>query len=171
MKTLVFIHGANGVGKSTLCQTLYQRLDHTAWLESEWCRMTHPFTWNEEAVTMTVSNVTHMLRSYLTCSRIEYVIFSYGFHGPRKRIWEAVLCNLGDLPYTLCPITITCSEDENLIRMKHDERDAGRIQRALATRHLYEDLPYPRIDTTHLTIEETVEQAVEILQHDSTASR
>ena len=40
MKTFIFIHGPNGVGKSTACKTIHHRLANTAWLESEWCRMT-----------------------------------------------------------------------------------------------------------------------------------
>lgn len=52
MKKLIFIHGPNGVGKSTLCKMLNTRLQNSAWLESEWCRMTHPFTFTPEFIVM-----------------------------------------------------------------------------------------------------------------------
>lgn len=123
--------------------------------------MTHPFTWNEEMISLTTRNITHMLRSYLTCAWLDYVIFSYGFHGPGQQIWETVLSNLQDIAYRFVPITLTCGEEENNARMTRDGRDPDRIKRALAARHLYEALPYPRIDTTYLTIDETADRVME----------
>jgi hypothetical protein len=163
MNTLIFINGPNGVGKSTVCKAVHLQLQQSAWLESEWCRMTHPFTWNEEIVALTTNNLAHMLRSYLCCVWLDYVIFSYGFHGPRQQIWDTVLGSLQDIPYTFTPITLTCKEDEHLARMSREGRDPARIQRALAVRHLYEDLPYPIIDTTHLTVEQTAGRVIEIV--------
>lgn len=43
MKKLVFIHGANGVGKSTTCGLLHQKSRKSAWLEREWSRRISPF--------------------------------------------------------------------------------------------------------------------------------
>ncbi len=164
MKIFIFIHGPNGVGKSTVCKAVHQQLAHSAWLDSEWCRMIHPFTWNNAVISLTTQNITHMLRGYLSCAWLEYVIFSYGFHGPRQQIWEAVLRNIQDIPYTFIPITLTCGEEELVFRMTRDGRDPGRIQRALAARHLYDGLPYPRIDTTYLTVQETASRVMEIIQ-------
>ena len=164
MNTFIFINGPNGVGKSTVCEALHHRLPRSAWLESEWCRMTNPFAWNEEIISLTISNITHMLRSYLACAWLDYVIFPYGFHGPRQRIWDTVFTHLQDVPYTFVPITLTCGEEENVARMTHDGRDDARIQRAVAVRYLYEALPYPRIDTTGLTVDQTVERVLVTLQ-------
>lgn len=164
MNTFVFIHGPNGVGKSTVCKAVHHQLSHSAWLESEWCRMTNPFIWNEEMISLTTNNLTQVLRSYLACACLDYVIFSYGFHGPRQQIWETVLNNLRDIPYTFAPITLTCGEEEHIARMTRDGRDPARIQRALATRPLYNALPYPAIDTTHLTINQTADRVIEIVQ-------
>ncbi len=164
MATLIFLHGPNGIGKSTVCKALHSRLSHSAWLESEWCRMTHPFAWNEEIISLTISNITHMLRSYLECPWLDYVIFAYGFHGPRQRIWDTVYRGLQAIPHRFVPITLTCSEQENVARMKRDGRDQARIQRALAARSLYDVLGYPRIDITHLTIDQTVERILGIVQ-------
>ena len=164
MNTFVFITGPNGVGKSTVCKAIHHRLSHSAWLESEWCRMTNPFILNEETISLTTNNITHMLRSYLACAWLDYVIFSYGFHGPRQQIWETVLRNLGDIPYTFVPITLTCGEEGHIARMTGDGRDQARIQRALAGRYLYDALPYPTIDTTHLTVNQTADRVIEIVQ-------
>jgi hypothetical protein len=47
--------------------------------------------------------------------------------------------------------------------MKKDKRDVDRIRRALETRNVYEELKNPIIDTTQLTIEETVDKAINII--------
>lgn len=164
MKKLIFIHGPNGVGKSTLCKALNKTILNSAWLESEWCRMTNPFTFTEEIISLVERNITFMLRSYLECSSLEYIIFNYGFHGPRQQIYDNVINNLRDLEYTFIPITITCSTEENIWRMIQDGRDNERINRALSSRSLYYNLNYPRIDTTNMTVEETIYQVLDIIK-------
>ncbi len=84
MRTFIFIHGPNGVGKSTVCKVVHQQLAHSAWLESEWRRMTR------------------------------------------------------------------------------DGREPSRIRRVLEARSLYNALPYPRIDTTRLSVQETADRIIEI---------
>jgi hypothetical protein len=167
MKTFLFIHGPNGVGKSTVCRRLLQRLPHSAWLESEWCRMINPFDLTLEIESLAERHISVLLRGYLECSLVDTVIFCYGFHGPRKRIWERVLHNLQDLSFHLLPITLTCSEEENARRMIQDGRNAaGYLQHALQTRVVYEGLPYPVIDSTGLSVEGTVEKILAMLQED-----
>jgi adenylate kinase family enzyme len=167
VKKLIFIHGPNGVGKSTLCSRLHKSIDNSAWLESEWCRNTNPFVFNEEIELMVEKNITFLIKNYLECSMIEYVIFNWGFHGPRKKIFSRIIENLKDKEYELIPITITCSEEENIKRMTKDERDEERIKRAIEIRGIYEGLNNPIIDTTNMTVEETVEKAIEILNKSS----
>lgn len=164
MKKLIFIHGPNGVGKSTLCKTLNSKIHNSAWLESEWCRMTNPFSFDDEIIKMVEKNISYILRGYLECSTLEYVIFNYGFHGPRKRIFDNILKNLSDIDYKLIPITITCSYEENRIRMVGDGRDEERINRALAVRSIYDSLNNPIIDTTYMNVEEAACRVLEILK-------
>lgn len=166
MKTLIFINGPNGVGKSTLCSSLIKRLPHSSWLESEWCRCINPFDLTPEIAEMTVVNMTTLLRGYLQCSLVDYVIFNYGLHGPRKRIFENVIDNLRDISFRLLPITLMCSEEENINRMIHNGRYPERIQSGLKTRQLYENSIYQTIDTTKLTVDETVAEILAILQDD-----
>jgi energy-coupling factor transporter ATP-binding protein EcfA2 len=169
MGTLLLIHGPNGVGKSTVCRAVHQLLPHSAWLESEWCRMTNPFIWNEDIIALAKHNISQMLRGYLTCHYLDYVIFPYGFHWPRRQIWDTVLSNLADIPYLLAPITLTCGEEEHIARMTHDGRDPARIERALATRYLYDTLPYPKIDTTFKTVSQIAERVIEIVQAEASS--
>jgi cytidylate kinase len=164
MKKLIFIHGPNGVGKSTLCKELSKKIHNSAWIESEWCRMTNPFVLNDEFIRMVEKNLSFMLRSYLESSSLEYVIFNYGFHGPRKQIFENILKNIGDMDYKLVPITITCSCEENRTRMLKDGRDEERIRRALAVRNIYDNLGNHVIDTTGMSVEEAVHKVLELVK-------
>jgi len=142
MKTLIFIHGPNGVGKSTACARLHRRLPGSARLESEWCRMINPFTFTPEVEALTERNMTHLLRGYLECSTVDHIIFTWGLHGPRQRIWLRVLDNLRDLPFHLLPIVLTCSEEENIRRMTQDGRIPERIRYALQARPLPDREPF-----------------------------
>ncbi len=165
MKSLLFIHGPNGVGKSTTCERLFRRLPHSSRLDSDWCRMINPFDLMPEIELLAERHISVLLRGYLECSLVEHVIFSYGLHGPLKRIWERVLHNLQDMSFHLLPITLTCSEEENTRRMIQDGRDAaGYIQHSLQTRVVYGGLPYPVIDSTGLSVDETVDNILMLLQ-------
>lgn len=163
MPTLLILLGPNGVGKSTTADCLHARLPRSARLESEWCRMINPFDLTPEVEALTVRNLSTLLRGYLECSLVDTVIFTYGLHGPRRRIYDAVLENLCDLDFRLLPVVLTCSEEENKRRMAEDGRNHVRLAHALTVRPLYDALDYPVIDTTGLTVEESVDVLLALL--------
>ena len=163
MKKLILICGPNGVGKTTLCKALHNNLLNSALVEPELCTMINPFRLNDDIGSLTISNITHLLRNYLNCSSVDYVIFNYGLHGLRSMIFKKVMENLKDTKFEFVPFSIKCDENENIKRMIKDERDEERIQRALSYRSIYEQLEYPVIDTTSLTVEKTVERVLQQL--------
>ena len=163
MKKMIFIHGPNGIGKSTACEALHRQLKKSAWLESEWTRKINPFQLNDEIGELTEKNMTFLLRNYLNCSEVEYVIFNWGYHGNRKRIFEKVMKNISDLDFKYLPLTLKCDLEENIKRMKRDGRSEERIQRTIVTREIYEDLDCPSIDITALEVDETVKKIVEFI--------
>lgn len=165
MKKFIFIHGPNGVGKSTLCKALNKRLINSAWLESEWCKMTNPFHYSNDTTELAISNMTSILVNYLKCSSIDYIIFNYGFHGPRKMIFEKVMENISNNKFKYIPITITCDVEENINRMIGDSRSVDRIERAINYRSLYNNLNNPLIDTTKLSVDETVDRVLKIINN------
>jgi hypothetical protein len=113
---------------------------------------------------LAASNMSALIRSYLGCSLVDHVILCYGLHGPRKRIFENVLASLGDLEFRLLTITLTCSEEENIRRMAADGREPERIQGSLRTRPIYDQVENSVIDTTHMTVEATVERILDVLK-------
>ena len=41
-KKFIMIGGPMGIGKTTVCEKLYQEIDRCAWLDGDWCWMMHP---------------------------------------------------------------------------------------------------------------------------------
>jgi len=97
----------------------------------------------------------------MDCPLVDTVIFTYGFHGRRREVFERVLANLHDRSYRFLPLLLWCSEEENLRRSRLDGRDEARILRGLTlSRQVYGDVEYPRLDMTHLTAEESAEALI-----------
>lgn len=163
MKQLIFIYGPNGVGKSSTCRLLHQKLSNSALIEPEWCRQINPFILTPEIQELVGNNLLYLMRSYFECSLVDYVIFNYGFHGPRRQIFDRLLKSLADISYRMTPIELTCSEEENIRRMISDGRENERIERAIASRHLYDALVGPTIDSTHMSVEEVVSKILHLI--------
>lgn len=157
MKILLFVNGPAGVGKTTVSEIIHAKLAGSAWLQGEWSHATNPFDYNSEMNVLTERNMSFLLRSYFECSQLRYVILTWGLHGPRQAIFDTVMHKTGDIDYRLLSFTLTCSKEEHLRRLRQDGRDAERIESNLDARPFYESLPYPVIDTTGLTVEETAD--------------
>ena len=57
-----------------------------------------------------------------------------------------------------------CGEEENVRRARADGRDEERIRRGIRnSRAVYENVDYPRIDVTDMTVEETAEEILKII--------
>jgi len=158
MKRLILVCGANGIGKSTACKNLVEIFPSSAYIDSDYCRYMSPFSFSKEEMAVVVSNISNMMINYFKLSTINNVIFQYGFHGVRRQIFNDILflLNESNIKYEFCPIILECSLEENIRRMQNDCRDLERINRAIAnTISIYDELCYPRIDTTKLSPEET----------------
>ena len=169
MKNLILICGANGIGKSTACKVLNERLFYSSFIDSDYCRYMNPFSFSEEKIQIVISNISTMMINYFRCSTVEYVIFQYGFHGVRKQIFSSILDILSsqNIVYNFCPIILQCDIEENIRRMKNDNRDEERIQSAIEkTRSIYDEYDYPKIDITNLSVDETVRTILTILRDD-----
>lgn len=112
---------------------------------------------------MTISNMSHLLRTYLTAPSIAYVVLCYGLHGRRRNIYARVIESLRDLEYALVPITVTCDRRENIRRMQGDSRSEQRIARAIESRQAYRGLCWPKLDTTGMTPQEAVAEVLRIV--------
>lgn len=157
-KKLVFICGPNGVGKSSTGREFISNIENSAFVDSDLCALRNPFL-NTEGIDIGKQFMLFMLTKYLECSLYETIIWAYGFHGHRKANFTEIMKKLRELnkDFDFIPIILTCNLDENIKRMKCDNRDEARIDRAInKTRIIYNDYPFPSINTTKLTLKETV---------------
>jgi len=166
MKKLIFICGASGIGKSTICVNLNKALSYSALVDSDHCRMMNPFTFSDEQKSIVEDNMTTMLSNYLKCSTIESVIFHYGFHGPRKQIFDNIISRLSGLniQFQIAPIILECELEENIRRARKDGRDENRIKYGLEnSRELYSQYDYPRLDITKLSVDEATNKLINMI--------
>lgn len=160
MKKLILICGANGVGKSTASKALLDSLPRSAYIDSEYCCAINPFQLTAETIQLFKSNIAALMVNAFRCEEIDTVIFPYSFHGQRQEIFQHVQDELHrqNVSYEWCPVILECELQENIARMRKDQRDAARIERAIThSRSVYDHLDYPRIDTTGLSVSETID--------------
>lgn len=170
MKQLLLLLGPNGVGKTTTAAKLLDMLPHSAYLDADWCHAINPFPFTAETKKTVTENVFCLLRNYLLCPEIHTVIFPYGFHGQRKRLFETVLRRLEQEPlrFQLTPVLLSCSLKETIRRAKADGRGPARIERGIQnTFHFYDQSPYPKIDTTNRSPEQTAREILSLLDPQS----
>ena len=80
MKRLFMIGGPMGVGKTTTCQVLKERLNTAVFLDGDWCWDASPFQVTKETKKMVLENICFLLSQFLHCSTYENVIFCWVMH-------------------------------------------------------------------------------------------
>ncbi|MGG7163620.1 AAA family ATPase [Clostridium ihumii] len=161
MKNILFLCGPNGIGKTTICKEIIKQLQNSAYVDSDSCRIMNPFVLNDDTIPTIAKNISDLIINYLKCPTVNTVIFSYGFHGRRKEVFQKVLVEISQIEHKFIPFLIWCSEEENVNRMNIDNRSAERIQRALnESRKAFEYVTYPKIDITNLSAVEAAKRII-----------
>ena len=156
---LVFVCGANGVGKSTTCKRLNESLNRSAHVDSDWCRCMNPYDFSQEHMRVNEKNMTSLLSNYFSSELFDFIIWNYSFHGKRRQIYDNVVTSLQKYQYTFLPFILTCDAEANVHRMRKDGRDERRIRYSIKqSRQAYDGLPFARIDTTTMGIDEVVSE-------------
>lgn len=166
-KKLIFICGPNGVGKSSTCRELVNCIEESAYVDSDLCNLRNPFI-HTEGIEIGRQFMQFMLTKYLECSTYKNIIWSFGFHGYRKDNFDEIMIELRKLnvDFDFIPIILTCDLDENIKRMNYDNRDDGRIERAIRnTRGIYNNYHFPTINTTNMTIKEAVSEIKKMIEN------
>ena len=160
-KKLIIINGTVGVGKSTVCKRLYKKLENSVWLDGDWCWMMNPFLVTEVNKRMVEDNIIHLLGSFLKNPNSEFVIFSWIIH--KEFIYKILLDKLQSFNFDLIKITLMCSEDELLKRLKKNKRSDEDIQKSIEYLNYYSELDSIKINTTDISVLETVEMILDFL--------
>jgi broad-specificity NMP kinase len=165
-KKLIIINGTMGVGKSAACRELYKSLENSVWLDGDWCWMMNPFIVNDENKNMVINNITYLLRSFLNNSSLQYIIFNWVIH--MEDIFDGILEPLKDLNFEIIKITLTCSEEALKKRILKDVklnlREESSINRSVERLEIYKNMSTVKIDTSNLSISETVNKMVNVIE-------
>lgn len=164
VKKLIIINGTMGVGKTATSRELNKKLNNSVWLDGDWCWMMNPFTVNDENKDMVIKNITYLLRNFLINSSFEYVIFNWVIH--YEDIFNLLLQSLRDLKFEVIKITLLCSEETLKKRILNDVklnlRDGEELSTSLERLELYKNMNTVKIDTTNISINETVDKIIKI---------
>lgn len=156
MKHLYIIGGTMGVGKTTVCQILKQKLPNAVFLDGDWCWDSSPFQVTEETKIMVMHNICFLLNQFLHCSAYENVIFCWVLH--QQNIIDTILASLDKTDCQTTLISLTCSSDALKKRLEKDIQSGIReqdiLERSVARLSLYSELHTAKIDTSNQSPEE-----------------
>ncbi|MBU0727368.1 AAA family ATPase [Patescibacteria group bacterium] len=160
-KNLIIINGTMGVGKTTVCEKLQTKLQNSFWLDGDWCWMMNPWKFTDENKDMVIQNITYILNNFLNNSSSQYVILSWVLH--EQSIFDALFKNLKNLDFDMVTITLYCTPEELRKRLSKDNRDKEVIERSIERISLYGELDFEKIDTTFLSVDQTVDKILNLV--------
>ena len=164
MKNVYFIGGTMGVGKTTVCKCLMDMLENSVFLDGDWCWLSHPFRVTAETKRMVMNNICTLLNNFIGCSAYDNIIFCWVMH--EQSIIDDILDRLDLTCCRLINVSLVCEEKE-LVRRLHKDiaaglRTDGIIERSVSRLEMYRKLNTVKIDTTHLSPEDTARKILMI---------
>lgn len=164
-KKLVIINGTMGVGKTTVCKSLYKKLNNSVWLDGDWCWMMNPFDADEYSKKMVIKNIGYLLRSFLDNPKYEYIIFNWVIH--IEEIYELILSELKGYKFELYKITLICNKNELKKRIKKDikngERTQESIEKSIERIEMYDALDSIKIETSKKTVITITNEIIQLI--------
>lgn len=156
MKHVYLIGGPMGIGKSTICNQLNQDLDHSVFLDGDWCWNMDPFVVNQDTKNMVLDNITHCLNNFIHTPGIENIIFCWVMY--KQDIIDQIIQKLDTEGVDIHLISLICEKEELIKRMLIDRRDNQTIRKSLQYLELYKDLDTQKIDVTTLDVQKTIDK-------------
>ena len=160
MKTLIFVNGPMGVGKSAVCRELLKLLTPGVYLDGDWCWNMNPFRVTDETRAMVLDNITAMLSRFLACPELEYVLFGWVMNRPE--IAQTILNQLKLDGVKVFQYTLLCTEETLRYRLGQDIqaglRGADILERGVSYLPLYASQNTIKIMTDSLPPQEIAEE-------------
>lgn len=164
MKTLFLIGGTMGIGKTTVCKYLNQRLNNSVFLDGDWCWDASPFQVTEETKQMVTDNICHILNNFLHCSAYENIIFCWVMH--RQSIIDQIVERLDTKECTVKIISLVCDKASLIKRLQKDIdkgiRSADVTDRSVERIEMYQELNTIKIETSFKSVEAVAEEIMKL---------
>jgi len=153
MKNIYLIGGTMGVGKTTTCQIIKNKLNNSVFLDGDWCWDMHPFQVTEETKQMVLENICFLLNSFIKCSAYENIVFCWVMH--EQTIIDYIVSRLDTSDCKVHSISLVCSEQALQARLRKDV-DAGIrtedvIRRSIERIPFYKKLNTYKVDVSKIT--------------------
>lgn len=165
MKKVIIVNGAMGVGKTTVCKILCNKLKKSAFLDGDWCFDLHPFIANKETKAMAIDNITHMIDNYLRCSDCEYVVLCWVID--KESMYEQIIRGLSELDFNVLRITLTCNHSALENRWFNDKINDWRTNEWLEVSKksldYFEGLESIKINTSIISPNSAADQILNII--------
>ena len=164
MKKLYIIGGTMGVGKTTVCRELKNRLSKSVFLDGDWCWDMNPFVVNDETKAMVMDNICYLLNNFIHCSEYENIIFCWVLH--EQEIIDSILSKLDIKNIKVISVSLLCSEKALRERIQKDIDNKLRsndvLERSIERLPLYEKLDTVKIEVSEKTVTETVNEIMQL---------
>ncbi|MCM3634961.1 AAA family ATPase [Paenibacillus camelliae] len=163
MKHIYLIGGTMGVGKTTTCQMLKNKLNNSVFLDGDWCWDMNPFQVTEETKEMVMQNICFLLNNFIKCSAFNHIVFCWVMH--EQAIVDDIISRLDTDCCKVHPISLVCSRDALTKRLMKDvaagHRTEDIILRSLARIPLYEKLNTTKVDVSSITAEQAADVIIQ----------
>ncbi len=160
MKQLYIIGGTMGIGKTSVCQELKNKLNNSVFLDGDWCWDMHPFQVTDETKAMVTDNICYLLNNYIKCSAYENIIFCWVMH--EQEIIDSIVSRLDTQDCNVKIISLICTSKTLRKRLQKDIcngiREADITERSVARLPLYDALNTVKIDVSDITVSQTAER-------------
>ena len=167
MKRLILVGGPMGVGKSTVCRVLMERLAPCVYLDGDWCWTMRPYSITQETRALVLDNICSVLARDLMCPELDNVIFGWVLH--QQKTIDTILSRLPLEGVEIINISLLASPEALRTRLERDMADGRRprdgvVERSLAYLPLYGKLNTWKLDTTQLTPEGAAARICRLLE-------
>ena len=106
---LIIVSGSPYVGKSSVTEEVFKKLDNSAYLDGDWVWCVNPFSVNDPRLRNGDKNMSFTLSTYLK-SEFEYVFFS-SVIATDINIRDNIISDIDYTDYEMVGITLTCSRE------------------------------------------------------------
>ncbi len=164
MLTLYMISGVMGVGKTTVSQSLKNKLPNCVFLDGDWCWDMHPFQVTQETKAMVIENICFLLNNFIQCSCYQNIIFCWVMH--EQVIIDTILSKLDLTNCQVINLSLICSKEALQERLQKDikegKRDLHILKKSLSYLPLYEDIQSIKIDVSNQSIESITQSIIDL---------
>ena len=160
-KKLIMVADPAGVGKTTVCKELFNKLDGSAWLDADWCWMVNPYPGKTpEQKEYAEAAFGYILNGYFDDCNTKVILFSWLMHS--DFMFDLVTNQLKERDYELTKVALICSDREIYIdRMRKDGRREEQIAEADDMQR-FNKLTANIIDVAYATVKETAAKIIDI---------